>query len=325
MSKQKEFKSIIAPHLQGFLDEKRSLGFKYETQASILHEFDSYWIAHCSGDTKITIENIDCWIQKRETEGDSFLQDRVSVIREFSRYLNGIGIPSYIPPLEVQISQAVVHLLTKPEITDFFTQVDNYMPTRNDKDLQRVAKEYRLLFRFLYLEGTRITETCSLHTKNIDLGRGIVTILNGKGKKDRIVYLADDMRRLCIKYYNYLCTILGEEPEWFFPGRYHERHISIGGTEKQFNEFWSKTKYSDTCSKKPTVHCLRHTFIVNRINLWLSQGISFERMLPYLSKFLGHSDFRDTYYYYHYAEDAAKTIHELDKAQNDVIPEAETL
>jgi len=44
-------------------------------------------------------------------------------------------------------------------------------------------------------------------------------------------------------------------------------------------------------------------------------------MLPYLSRFLGHKSFNDTYYYYHYVEEAAQTIRKRDSVIGRVIPE----
>ena len=53
----------------------------------------------------------------------------------------------------------------------------------------------------------------------------------------------------------------------------------------------------------------------------MAQGLDFDQMLPYLSRFLGHKTFNETYYYYHYVEEAAKTIQRLDKTASKVIPE----
>ena len=61
--------------------------------------------------------------------------------------------------------------------------------------------------------------------------------------------------------------------------------------------------------------------ITKRINLWLQQGISFDQMLPYLCKFLGHKSFRDTFYYFHYVEETARIVKEKDTTTGRVIPE----
>ena len=38
------FKSALAPYIQGLLDQKRALGFKYDTEEYFLDKFDKYWI-----------------------------------------------------------------------------------------------------------------------------------------------------------------------------------------------------------------------------------------------------------------------------------------
>ena len=89
---------------------------------------------------------------------------------------------------------------------------------------------------------------------------------------------------------------------------------------RRFNEVWAKTSFAGS-REKPSVHDFRHTYVVNRINLWMEQGLDFDHMLPYLCKYLGHRNFNETYYYYHYAEEAAKTIREKDRVIEKVIPE----
>ena len=66
---------------------------------------------------------------------------------------------------------------------------------------------------------------------------------------------------------------------------------------------------------------MRHSFVVDRINKWREQGLDFNTMLPYLSHFLGHKGFRDTFYYYHYVEETARTIRKKDTVTSRVIPE----
>ncbi len=72
----------------------------------------------------------------------------------------------------------------------------------------------------------------------------------------------------------------------------------------------------------PTVHSLRHTFVVKRVNLWMRQGLDMNVMMPYLSKHLGHKGIDETYYYYHYVEESARIISEKDALGKKVIPEA---
>ena len=243
--------------------------------------------------------------------------------RQFSKYLNSLLIPSYIPPITVHCEKPIRHILTDQEINALFSQIDNHK--LNGKGCtfftERMADSYPVLFRLIYLNGMRISEVCKLQIPEIDLKNGIITILNGKGNTDRLIYISEDMNKLCVAYINHLQELLGQKPIWLFPGRNTENHISISAVEREFNRFWAGTVFANQCNKKPTVHDLRHTFVVHRINRWIDQGLDFEHMLPYLSKFLGHNGFDGTFYYYHCVEETALAIHRLDKVSEKIIPE----
>jgi len=323
MRKETEYRSSIGHHIEGFLAEKQSLGYKYIHEANILRIFDEYWATHNYCDTGLTPDNLEDWVQMGENEGPARLIERVSVIRQFSLYLNGLCIPSYIPPIETKYEVPVRIPLAKYELKEFFSEVDDYSPAMYGGSVfsKRMSKEYPVLFRMIYLNGMRVSEAISLPLSLVDLESGIVTILDGKGNKDRLIYMEEDMTMLCRDYLKWLRSELGTEPAWVFPGRDPERHIHISSVDYRFNRFWKKTPSSAIRAVKPTVHDLRHTFVVDRINLWLEQGLDFNQMLPYLSKFLGHRSFDETFYYYHYAQEAAKTIRKMDTVIGKVIPE----
>ena len=318
-----EYKSSLAPYIQGLVEEKRAVGYKYEYQAILLKYFDDYWLEQGYQEIHLTIENLEGWLTQRECENTGYLKNRICVVIELAKYLNGLGIKSYIPVVEASYEVPIRHILLRPELKDFFEQVDSYRPKRqhNNENFLRMADEYPFFFRLLYHEGTRIEETCTLPLSQVDLENGLITILDGKGNKDRLIYLANDMSALCKDYVAYLTRTLGEEPKWLFPGECPEEHIGISTITAMFNSCWRKTSFAANCNKKPTVHDLRHTYVTERINLWAEQGLSFEEMLPYLAKHLGHKSFKQTFYYYHNTQEAYRVIREKDKTSQDVIPE----
>ncbi len=321
MAKEIQYKSTLAPFIKGLVDEKRASGYKYTSQAVLLQYFDDYWLKQGYQDTYLTIENLEDWLQQRENEGTGNLRNRICVVIELAKYLNGLGHKSYVPVVEASYEVPVRHIFTKAELKELFSQIDSYQPKGNvDKNFFRMANEYSVLFRVLYHEGTRIEETCSLAMAQVDLEKGIFTILDGKGDKDRMVYLSEDLNALCKDYVGYLARVLGEEPKWLFPGKHPEEHIGVSTVNAMFNACWKKTSFAAACNKKPTVHDLRHTYATDRINKWAEQSLSFEEMLPYLCKHLGHKSFRETNYYFHAVEDTYKSIHEKDKTSSDVVP-----
>ncbi|RRK30509.1 integrase [Schaedlerella arabinosiphila] len=321
MSKAIKYKSTIAGWITGFIDEKKSLGYKYHNESKWMKQFDAYWTDQGYEETGLTPENLSGWVKKRDTEGEKCLTARISIIRQFSMYLNSLGISSYCPPIEVRPSKPVIHLPVGDEIAELFIEIDRYTPGKGNADVRRMSNEYPVLFRLVYLNGLRASEARLLSMDDVDLYDGTVMILDGKGNRDRIIYLSDDMVKLCREYISYLTGELAREPAWLFPGIDPDKPMSYESISSMFRRCWRNTSFSSGCDRNPTTHCLRHAYVVNRINLWREQGLDFEHMLPYLSRFLGHKSFNDTYYYYHYVEDAAQTIRKRDSVIDRVIPE----
>ena len=54
MNERNQFNSILAPFMQGLLEEKRSLGFLYDTEELILARFDRYCVENKVGTQGVT-------------------------------------------------------------------------------------------------------------------------------------------------------------------------------------------------------------------------------------------------------------------------------
>ncbi len=80
---------------------------------------------------------------------------------------------------------------------------------------------------------------------------------------------------------------------------------------------------SASCDKKPTIHCLRRTCVIKRMNSWMDEDVALHVMRPYLSSFLGHKRPMETHYYYNQVEDAFRTIERKDAVASRVIPEVQ--
>ena len=129
------------------------------------------------------------------------------------------------------------------------------------------------------------------------------------------------MNQLLTEYLNKLRNDLDCHTQWVFPGKNPEQHLPKTLVDKKFNEFWNKTDYADTCDKKPTVHSLRHSFVVKRMNNWMEQGLDLNVMMPYLSKYLGHKGREESFYYYHQVDSAFRIIRQKDTKSANAISE----
>ena len=295
----------------------------YDNPAYWLYRFDKY--CHDKGVKNPVVAKslFEAWAAKSDTETKTTQNNRLQALRNFCVYLNMFGIPAYIPPILPRPEKVVPYLMKDEDIREFFEQVDLCIATNHVPAFQRMAYEYKVLFRLIYCCGLRNNEACSLKTENIDMDNGILTLYHSKGRKDRIVYLSEDLRRLCCGYRQWLDAQFDVPSEWFFPGKAPEHHIPKTSVDRKFNEFWNGTMASKTCDKKPTVHCLRHAFVIKRINSWMEADIPLHVMMPYLSSYLGHMGPMETYYYFHQVEDAFQTVRRKDVVSSRVIPEVQ--
>lgn len=314
--------SHLAGYMTDFICLKRSLGYKYNDEAYFLSQFARYWAETGDGSIILTHENVAPYLEQRETETRRSHSHRIAVLKQFTKYMNHIGLPCFIPDKDIRYPKPIIHILSDAEISSLFVEIDAYLPKNRDCQNLRLADGYKVLFRLIYCLGLRLSEACSIRIFDIDFEKGTLFLKEGTKKdKERVVYLTEDLLELVMKTIQDNKKYLGFESYWLFPGYDPTKHISIHTVDKRFNSSWAKTPFAATCEKKPTVHSLRHTFVVKRMNLWMEQGLDLNVMLPYLSSFLGHKTFHETYYYYHGVLEAYRIIRTKDTVADDIIPE----
>jgi integrase len=235
--------------------------------------------------------------------------------------MRSLGKDVYIPKHFASETVGVPHILSGAELQSFFAAVDAYAPPQ--PSFRRLVWTYQVLFRLFYCCGLRLSEGCYLPCSCAELNKGTIKILHSKGDKDRLVFLSDDVRALCRQYNQKMQSMIADR-EWFFPGWRLDRPIRATSVDKKFGEFWDKTPFAATVDKKPTVQALRHTFVVNKMNEWMEAGVDTAVMMPYLSRYLGHSSISDTQYYFHTIEQAFPVVRHHDAVARHVIPEVVT-
>jgi len=312
------FRSGLAPYIVGLLEQKRASGFCYDYEEHMLAHFDDYCISNGFNDGRFTRELVMAWAIQRPSEGKNYRNQRVSIIRQVALYMASLDIPAYIPRSFESVETPVPYILSTEELSVFFKVVDNskYRYHRN----QRFSLEYSVIFRLFYCCGMRLAEVCYLESSDVDLINGRITIIHSKGDKDRIIYLAPDLLIMCRKYDSLINKIIPNR-KWFFPGKKADEPFCKSSLDYKFGEFWAQTCFAGHVDKKPTIHSLRHTFVVEKINEWMRSGKSFQTLAPYLSKYLGHASVDETHYYYHLTYSAFGIIRERDAAVNLAIPE----
>lgn len=293
--KQRTFTSKLSPYIEALVKEKRSCGYSFIKEEYYLERFDRY-IQENALDTGLLDETVVMsWAAIHPNESQNTRNLRLSILRLLSVFMVTLGIEAYVPPKFTSVSRKVPYLPSKEEMQRFFLMVDTWVPLT--QEAKRWATAYPLMFRLYYLCGLRLDEACSLRHSDVSLETGRLYIKHSKGDKDRIIYVAEDLRMLLVRYDSRTNALVSDR-EWFFPGKNRLRPFAKTSIDKKFSEFWLTGKCSSH-SGKPTVHALRHCFVVNRINDWVCQGENLDNLMPYLSRYLGHSSTEGTFYYYH--------------------------
>ncbi len=316
-----EFKSCFSDYIKQLLIEKNAEGFIYDSAKYILIRFDKFCLNSVITEAIITKDLVHDWGTSNGNEGRSAVGSRISVIRQLAIYMASGGMECYIPSNFSDHHHKLIYVLNETEVTDFFTEVDSYVSGINADRFNRLAFEYKVLFRIIFCCGLRVSEARKLKIEDVDLESGKTMIRQSKGMKDRIVFIPKDLIKLCNEYLALLKKRYGIHSKLFFPAANPEIPLQAASINIKFKYFWNKTEHTKNYSKKPTVHSLRHSFVVIRMNKWMEQGIGLDGMIPYLSRYLGHSSVEDTFYYYHQIESAFKIIRAKDTASSQIIPE----
>lgn len=314
------FRSRLKDELEAFLVQKRAAGYPYHTSASVLGYLDAMIAEHYPDSTFLSKEICDSWIEQCSKLHQNTLLRRVTPVRQFGKYLAGTGMPAYIIPSGIPHKQIhyEAHILTETELKAFFTSIDQcrYSP----------FSPYRcyvipVFFRLLFTCGLRSSEARTLNTDDVDLASGKILIRKTKGWEARIIYVRADMLDLLCRYNRIISqAIPGREA--FFPNQ-KGGYYSKSAPDEWFHEFWDMLpEASITKGNKPRVHDLRHSYCVYRLNQWVREDADLNALYPYLSEFVGHSNFADTDYYLKLAEPFYSELEtRMRKVNTAILPE----
>lgn len=320
MNMPTDLESKFAPYIEGLIEQKRANGFAYDSGVKLLKRFDKYCVMYFPLLDTVTFELAAEWASSSPGQSDGYRNSKVSIVKSLSLYMLSLGKEAYVPnTLTVKAYRPVLYIPTKEEVRALLAEM--IIPTSHNPRQLRTDKECRVLFLLYYCCGLRLSEGRLLRRENIDLDSGTITIIGSKGQKDRLVYLPQDGIDVLREYKDYIETAFPDSP-WMFPGGGGgDKPISCTGVESCFNRYWKRLPVAKTLEKQPTPHCLRHAFVVDRINEWMLSSVDTNKMLPYLSRYLGHKSPDETFYYYHLARKAFDVIRQKDTVSKRVIPE----
>ena len=207
-------------------------------------------------------------------------------------------------------------MLSDEELRRFFQGVDTLKPTARSPLRHLVMPE---IFRLLYGCGFRVSEVLKLRVRDVNLNQGIITVRQGKFRKDRLVPpalpLVNRLRKYAAQFENRSPDAI------FFPGP-SGGPFSLYTVYRLFRQLLLQGGISHGGrGKGPRIHDARHQFACCVLRRWYQDGADLDAQLPLLATYLGHVNLSGTQRYLHLtAELFPEITARADAAFGDVIP-----
>jgi integrase/recombinase XerD len=289
------YESFFKNYIQSHVDLKQAIGYKYDAEADHLKRFDQFLVENYPFATSLTKEIVLNWCRKKTYEAQANQCARASILRQFAKYLDSIGVEAYIIPKGYFPSekQYVPHIFTRDELSRFFVQTDQ---CRYCSEFPSRHLIMPVLFRMIYTCGLRVSEARLLKVGDVDLENGILTIQHSKMDNSRLVPVSDSLAERCRRYSKEVHPFSPPE-DYFFPAS-GDKPMTIGNVYKNFRKFlWQAGISHNGRGYGPRVHDFRHTYAVHCLKKWVEQEKDLAAYLPVLKTYLGHDSFEETAYY----------------------------
>jgi len=221
-------------------------------------------------------------------------------LRRYMSYLIDMDYTSPIAPESVKLLRTEKKHPQVSELEDLISLIESPMKFEKDK---LVALRNRAALETLFASGMRISELISL--KRVQLDKTGRIFIEGKGKKQRFIYLTDRAKK---HIDNYIKERADDYPHLFIPKRGQnasdkDKHISSNYLQMKIKKYRELLGINIPTS----AHSLRHGFAT-----YLAEQGANPAAIQIL---LGHESLETTTRYVHasdkYAEDTHKKFHPL--------------
>lgn len=316
---EKPFVGEFRELLEAFVEQKRNLGYKYDTTRERLLRFSIFSLSYSLENKVLSKQLVSDWTSKRKNESAKNWAHRSSDMHQFALYLQNLGYDVFIPPKNHKIrrDEYIPYIFTHEEIERFLRVVDSIAP----HPLSNKHQSYPLLFRLLYCCGLRISEALHLKISDVDFDIGVLFIRESKFNKDRIIPVTAPLAKMLIRYQALFNK--NNTPEDY----YFRNKNGTPLTRDRVYDVYRKLLWKGGIShggkgKGPRLHDLRHVFCVHTLAKQVKDGVDLYVALPILSAYVGHSSVRGTQRYVRLTAEAyPELIEKVSRTCAYVLPE----
>lgn len=290
------FNSKLAEHITEFVAFKRLQQFQYDAQIVTLRYFDDFLVRQNFADDVLSREIVDAYIVHTSHLKPNTRYSRLSIVRNFSRYLNLYEPDSYVL-YDIHVKRPIsprFYIYSDEEIQTLLKQCSNLKP-----NCCMVSSTFKTLIGLIAVTGLRINEALSLNLGDLHLRETLLFVRKGKFSKDRWVPLAVSTTQALDCYLLFRKqsgSTLPDAP--LFQDRF-KRRVSYDVAQYNFRKMIRRCGIGKNASQLPRVHDLRHSYATKCLLKWYQQGEDVNAKLPLLATCMGHVSIASTQRYLH--------------------------
>jgi site-specific recombinase XerD len=228
----------------------------------------------------VSIEDV---TYKKLTEYIDYLLGKRLRPKTINCYLNTVC--QFYHYLSEEEGITIVNPVRKPNIMKLPRSLPKHLKDEHIEVLFQNLKGRRdqAMFTLMLRCGLRVEEVAHLSLGNIDLKHRMLLIQDGKGAKDRIVYISNDALRALVEYIRVRPASKARKVFLVEKGPCTGQPISIRGIQKRVEYYARRTGLKISC------HHLRHTMATQMLNA--------DADLSTIQDLLGHNSIRTTQRY----------------------------
>jgi len=284
--------SSLQQALRDYLQIRRSLGFKLESDGRMLEDFIGF--VERAGATRITTELALCWAKLPQNARPYHWRKRLGMVRLFAQYTATIDPRSEVPSKDLlpATRQRLAPYIYSPE------EIAALMGAARALSPAPRAATFETLIGLMAATGLRLGEALALDRGDVDLDDGALRVRGKQGEQREVPLHPSTVEAL--RKYALLRDRRWPEPNTaaFFLSRLGVRLTVAAVHNKTFPHLIREAGLEGRGHRaRPRPHDLRHTFAVSTLLDWHQAGADVDRELPLLSTYLGHRDPSNTYWY----------------------------
>jgi integrase len=280
---------MLSRDLARYVDQQRSLGFKFRVQAILLRGYVAF--AEELGDRHIKNTRVLEWAARAPSPEQR--RNRLLTVRRFALVMRAEDLRHQVPAADA-LGHAVAkrcspYIYSADELARLLRAAGALQPEGSIRAIM-----YATLFGLLAATGMRIAEALALQIDDL-IADGLV-VQETKFQKSRLLPLHATARLALERYLVARQRMAAMDRALFISVA--GRPLSYNTVRGVFLQLLDRTNLRGAHSgRDPRIHDLRHTFAVRSLEQCRHDRAAVARHIVALSTYLGHAHVTDTYWY----------------------------